>query len=196
MPNHKIQCLSIQVDISNSPSEQILISMPCCSCRVMKAVDVATCRVKKWQPEAHAAAINALLPVADNLVASGDDEGCIRLWDPRQASEASACFTEHTDFIADFAYQVLSSPSQYRNNLYKAKSRSVPYPTTPCQFTLHNVQEKDNCLVAASGDGTISITDLRKMKVGRTLSMPSDSCMPTSGALLCRRAPSRTHHCM
>ena len=74
----------------------------------MKAVDVATSKVKKWQPEAHAAAINALLPVADNLVASGDDEGCIKLWDPRQASEASASFSEHTDFIADFAYQVCS----------------------------------------------------------------------------------------
>jgi len=74
----------------------------------MKAVDVATSKVKKWQPEAHAAAINALLPVADNLVASGDDEGCIKLWDPRQPSEASASFSEHTDFIADFAYQVCS----------------------------------------------------------------------------------------
>ena len=71
---------------------------------------MATSKVKKWQPEAHAAAVNALLPVAQNLVASGDDEGCIKLWDPRQASEASACFSEHTDFIADFAYQVLSSP--------------------------------------------------------------------------------------
>ena len=27
------------------------------------------------------------------------------------------------------------------------------------------VQEKDACLVAVSGDGTLSITDLRKMKV-------------------------------
>ena len=45
-----------------------------------------------------------------NLMASGDDEGCVKLWDPRQASEASACFSEHTDFIADFAYQVLKQP--------------------------------------------------------------------------------------
>ncbi len=29
-----------------------------------------------------------------------------------------------------------------------------------------DLQEKDACLVAVSGDGTISITDLRKMKVG------------------------------
>ena len=28
------------------------------------------------------------------------------------------------------------------------------------------LQEKDACLVAVSGDGTLSITDLRKMKVG------------------------------
>ncbi|CAK0786967.1 hypothetical protein CVIRNUC_010181 [Coccomyxa viridis] len=98
---------------------------------VMKAVDVATSRVKKWQPEAHPAAINALQVLPEGLIASGDDDGCIKLWDPRQAqAEAVASFTEHTDFIADFAYQ-----------------------------------EKDACLVAVSGDGTISITDLRKMKL-------------------------------
>ena len=73
--------------------------------RAMKAVDVASSKVKKWQPEAHAAAINALQPLAENLVASGDDDGCIKLWDPRQP-EASRSFSEHTDFIADFAYQV------------------------------------------------------------------------------------------
>ena len=76
-------------------------------CRVMKAVDVATSRVKKWQPEAHPAAINALQVLPEGLIASGDDDGCIKLWDPRQAqAEAVASFTEHTDFIADFAYQV------------------------------------------------------------------------------------------
>lgn len=74
--------------------------------RSMKAVDLATSKVKRWQPEAHAAGINALLPVSEGMVASGDDEGCIKLWDPRESSEALATFSEHTDFIANFAYQV------------------------------------------------------------------------------------------
>ena len=73
----------------------------------MKAVDVATSKVKKWQPEAHPAAINAMQVLPEGLIASGDDDGCIKLWDPRQAqAEALASFSEHTDFIADFAYQV------------------------------------------------------------------------------------------
>ena len=68
---------------------------------------MATSKVKKWQPEAHPAAINALQILPEGLVASGDDDGCIKLWDPRQAqAEALASFSEHTDFIADFAYQV------------------------------------------------------------------------------------------
>ena len=33
------------------------------------------------------------------------------------------------------------------------------------------MQERDHCLVAVSGDGTISITDLRKMKVAADLSL-------------------------
>lgn len=100
----------------------------------MKAIDVATCKVKKWQPQAHAAAINALLPVADGLMASGDDEGCVKLWDPRQASEASACFSEHTDFIADFAYQVSSSPSRAsaRSCVDKVTIYSTPKHTQDC----------------------------------------------------------------
>ena len=84
-----------------------MTSCKSCMCRVMKAVDVATSRVKKWQPEAHPAAINALQVLPEGLVASGDDDGCIKLWDPRRAqAEALASFSEHTDFIADFAYQV------------------------------------------------------------------------------------------
>ena len=39
--------------------------------------------------------------------------------------------------------------------------------------------------MAASGDGTISITDLRKMKVQRSI-LPMQA---TSPALLCNRAP-------
>ena len=76
-------------------------------CRVMKAVDMATSKVKKWQPEAHPAAINALQVLPEGLIASGDDDGCIKLWDTRQAqAQALASFSEHTDFIAEFAYQV------------------------------------------------------------------------------------------
>ena len=75
-------------------------------------MDLATSKVKRWQPEAHAAAINALLPVSEGMVASGDDEGCIKLWDPRESSKALATFSEHTDFIADFAYQVWACSSE------------------------------------------------------------------------------------
>ena len=62
-------------------------------------------KVKKWRTEAHEAGINALLPLAPNQVASGDDDGCVKLWDPRQPKE-TAELRQHTDYMSDFAHQV------------------------------------------------------------------------------------------
>lgn len=79
--------------------------------RNMKAVDVTTGKLTRWQTDAHAAPINALLPLAGGLVASGDDDGCVKLWDGRQ-SPAVAEYSAHTDYVSDFAHQVWPSGSQ------------------------------------------------------------------------------------
>ena len=71
----------------------------------MKAIDMGSGKVTRWQTDAHEAPINCIHPLASGLVASGDDDGCVKLWDGRQ-SAAVAEFSEHTDFISDFAYQV------------------------------------------------------------------------------------------
>ena len=75
--------------------------------RSIKAVDMGSGKVKKWRPEAHEAGINALLPLAPNQVASGDDDGCVKLWDSRQPKE-TAELRQHTDYVSDFAHQVRS----------------------------------------------------------------------------------------
>lgn len=75
----------------------------------MKAVDMESGKVTRWQTDAHEAPINCILPLSSGLVASGDDDGCVRLWDGRQ-SDAVAEFTTHTDCVTDFAYQVSARP--------------------------------------------------------------------------------------
>jgi WD40 repeat protein len=71
----------------------------------MKAIDMASGKVTRWQRDAHEAPINCIHPLGSGVVASGDDDGCVKLWDGRQ-SAAIAEISEHTDFISDFAYQV------------------------------------------------------------------------------------------
>ena len=73
--------------------------------RNMKAIDMASGKVTRWQRDAHEAPINCVHPLGSGVVASGDDDGCVKLWDGRQ-SAAIAEFSQHTDFISDFAYQV------------------------------------------------------------------------------------------
>ena len=72
--------------------------------RSIKAVDMGSGKVRRWRPDAHAAGVNALLPLAPDQVASGDDDGCVKLWDPRQPRE-TAELRQHTDYVSDFAHQ-------------------------------------------------------------------------------------------
>lgn len=70
--------------------------------------------------------INAVKLLTENILATGDDGGTIKLWDVRTGSEAME-YSDHTDFISDFDYDPNSKT-----------------------------------LVASSGQGTISIYDIRK----------------------------------
>lgn len=74
--------------------------------RSIKAVDTASGKSRKWRVGAHEAGVSCLLPLAPNQVGSGDDDGCVKLWDARQP-EATAQLRQHTDYVADFAHQVL-----------------------------------------------------------------------------------------
>ncbi|WVO20748.1 WD repeat-containing protein JIP5 [Cryptococcus decagattii] len=72
--------------------------------------------------------INRVYCVNRNLVASGDDDGVIKLWDPRQA-DSIRTYSQHFDYITDFTY-------------FDDKRQ----------------------LVATSGDGHLSVIDIRSNK--------------------------------
>lgn len=77
---------------------------------------------------AHECPINRVYCVNRNLVASGDDDGVIKLWDPRQA-DSIRTYSQHFDYITDFTY-------------FDDKRQ----------------------LVATSGDGHLSVIDIRSNK--------------------------------
>jgi WD40 repeat protein len=55
--------------------------------------------------EAHSSGINALKSLSSSILASGDDNGVVKLWDERRSKNTPIFeWNENVDFISDFAY--------------------------------------------------------------------------------------------
>ncbi|EIM87291.1 WD repeat-containing protein JIP5 [Stereum hirsutum FP-91666 SS1] len=91
-------------------------------------VDTETGDLVDTRAVVHDAPINRVKCLLPNLLATGDDDGVIKLWDPRKP-ESITTYTQHFDFISDFLW--LADKKQ---------------------------------LVATSGDGTLSVMDVRSKK--------------------------------
>ncbi|XP_028220513.1 WD repeat-containing protein 55-like isoform X2 [Glycine soja] len=104
----------------------ILTGSPDC---LILATDVETGSTIARLDDAHEAAINRLINLTESTVASGDDEGCIKVWDIRERSCCNS-FNAHEDYISDITF--VSDAMK---------------------------------LLATSGDGTLSVCNLRRNKV-------------------------------
>ncbi|TYJ57532.1 WD repeat-containing protein JIP5 [Cryptococcus floricola] len=60
-------------------------------------------QMTKERAGAHEVPINRVHCVNPNLIASGDDDGVIKFWDPRQ-EDAIRSYSQHFDYITDFTY--------------------------------------------------------------------------------------------
>ncbi|KAI0657452.1 WD40 repeat-like protein [Cubamyces menziesii] len=97
--------------------------------KAIHTIDVGTGEVVDTRAGAHDAPINRMKRLLPNLLASGDDDGVIKLWDPRKP-DAVRKYTQHFDFISDFLWM-----------------------------------DDKKQLVATSGDGTLSVMDVRSKKM-------------------------------
>ncbi|KAF5752465.1 WD repeat-containing protein 55 [Tripterygium wilfordii] len=93
------------------------------------ATDVETGSQIARLVNAHEDAIYSLINLTESTVASGDDQGCIKVWDTRQRSCCNS-FDAHKDYVSDMAFA----------------SDSMK-------------------LLGTSGDGTLSVCNLRRNKV-------------------------------
>ncbi|GJE93403.1 WD40 repeat-like protein [Phanerochaete sordida] len=91
-------------------------------------IDTTLGEVIETRKAAHDVAINRIKRIMPNMFATGDDDGVVKLWDPRQP-EAIRAYTHHFDFISDFLW----------------------------------LEDKKH-LVCTSGDGTLSVLDVRSKK--------------------------------
>ncbi|XP_028769094.1 WD repeat-containing protein 55 [Neltuma alba] len=104
----------------------LLTGSPDCS---ILATDVETGSAIARLDNAHGAAVNRLINLTESTVATGDDEGCIKVWDTRQRSCCNS-FDAHEDYISDMTFA---------SDAMK--------------------------LLGTSGDGTLSVCNLRRNKV-------------------------------
>ncbi|XP_045406959.1 WD repeat-containing protein 55 isoform X1 [Lemur catta] len=70
--------------------------------KAIHVLDVEQGRLERRISKAHGAPINSLLLVDENVLATGDDAGCIRLWDQRKEGPLMD-MRQHEEYIADMA---------------------------------------------------------------------------------------------
>ncbi|KAF8958962.1 WD repeat-containing protein JIP5 [Flammula alnicola] len=95
--------------------------------KALNTIDTVTESIDS-RPGAHDSPINRVKYLMPWLLSTGDDDGTVKLWDPRQR-DSIRTYTQHFDYISDFLW--LDDKRQ---------------------------------LVATSGDGTLSVMDVRSKK--------------------------------
>ncbi|KAK8935022.1 hypothetical protein KSP39_PZI014744 [Platanthera zijinensis] len=78
----------------------VLTASPDCS---ILATDVETGSAISRLEEAHEDSINRLVILTETTIASGDDEGCIKVWDTRHHSCCNS-FDAHEDYVSDMTF--------------------------------------------------------------------------------------------
>ncbi|KAF5898403.1 rab proteins geranylgeranyltransferase component A 2-like, partial [Clarias magur] len=70
--------------------------------KAIHIMDVEAGKLSKRIPKAHSKPVNALLLIDENLFATGDDEGTVKVWDMRKGTSFMS-LKHHEDFISDIA---------------------------------------------------------------------------------------------
>jgi len=143
--------------------------------------------VSKWD-KAHSSAPSRILPIEQNLFASGDDDGVISLWDPRRPTDSNSAvrtYSHHFDWITSMLWCThlappktakLTKEEQEKKKLREEKKRkrkqkkSNLYGEDEEEEEANVTQTQRERLVVTSGDGTLSVIDVRAGKSGAEVS--------------------------
>jgi WD40 repeat protein len=120
--------------------------------RSILATDVATGKPLARLSNAHKSAVNRISVLDRNLIASGDDDGVVKVWDTRQQT-ACGSFAPFVDFVSDICHVPAGAGA----------GESVPDPSAP--GTSAAGATNGGSLVVTSGDGTVAHLSLSNWKV-------------------------------
>lgn len=90
---HKKSCRGVKFDIEGSHFYSISKDMSYTIC------DTETGKELHRQLNAHDSGLNTLLPLTPGLLATGDEEGIVKIWDSR-TNKVSVQYHEHEDFVS------------------------------------------------------------------------------------------------
>jgi WD repeat-containing protein 55 len=117
--------------------------------RSILASDVATGAAVARLENAHKAAINKLVALDANILATGDDDGVVKVWDTR-TRRACGSFAPFVDFVSDIYHVPASAAADVDDAVANSASAAAGNPA--------------GTLVIASGDGTIAHLNLATWK--------------------------------
>ncbi|TYK18772.1 WD repeat-containing protein 55 [Cucumis melo var. makuwa] len=128
------------------------------------STDVETGSVIARLEDAHDEAVSKLINITSETIASGDDNGAIKVWDTRQRSCCSS-FKAHEDYISDMTY---SSDS---TKLLATSDRFVDASQNPVNALLKLDEDR---VIVASESGLISLVGILPNRVIQPIAEHSD----------------------
>jgi len=122
-------------------------------------------KVSIKKSNAHNAALNQLCILDNNLIATGDDDGAVKLWDIRTKSQDSVMsWDAHTDFVSDFEFvsekhSLLSSGGDATLCVYDIRKAAHFYKSDDQESELHALCVLKGGTKVACGlaDGVLSL---------------------------------------
>ncbi|WFC98619.1 hypothetical protein MYAM1_001349 [Malassezia yamatoensis] len=143
--------------------------------RSLVALDTETGEVVHRIENAHDSAPSRILSIDSNLIATGDDDGMIRVWDMANAKESAHAiqtYDHHTDWITDMLWcDNLDAPRQNSKETQKRKRDAK------------QEQVARSRLVCTSGDGTLSVINIRAKKNGVEVSEDQEDELLSAAAI-------------
>ncbi|KAH6591041.1 hypothetical protein BASA50_009042 [Batrachochytrium salamandrivorans] len=94
---HKNSCRSIDFGVNGT--DLFSVSKD----RSVQMIDIASGKVKLRKMDAHSDPINIVKSLTENIIATGDDVGYVKIWDTRQRKVIRK-YHDSRDFIADFEF--------------------------------------------------------------------------------------------
>jgi hypothetical protein len=135
---HKVFQQSCRGVAFHENGEELYTISSDCSWKILDSNGV----VKVSTQNAHRHPINKLKLLNENLFATGDDNGVVKLWDKRSPAKETMSWDAHTDYITDFAYSaehhsLLSSGGDATLCVYDIRKQQNFYKSDDQESEIH-----------------------------------------------------------
>ncbi|KAM3857375.1 WD repeat-containing protein 55 [Diretmus argenteus] len=131
--------------------------------KAVHVMDVELGKLVTRIPRAHSAPINTLLLVDENILATGDDGGTVKVWDMRRGT-AFMDMKHHQDYVSDITVDeskriLLTTSGDGTMNVFNIKRRRFDLPSEYQSGDLTSValMKRGKKVVCGSSEGTIYI---------------------------------------